>query len=155
MANDMLLEPWRKPIPVAIVPKPQVAEPVVNDVLLDPWPLRGTQPNEPTPEITNAIDAAADRIVAERVVKALVRENRMSLLGKMKALTESASEFNKTTELALDGIAEKIETAKVKRSAAVDKHHGYYDTLIKGIEESTEVIDKLSNGAPLDEDGAN
>ena len=50
-------------------------------LLLEPWPLRGTQPNEPTPALDKAISDAADRIIAERVVKAIVRETRMSKLG--------------------------------------------------------------------------
>ena len=103
--------------------------------------------------ITAAVADAADRITAVRVVTQMVKEGkRMSLLGKMKALTESAQDFNKETETVLDGIADKIAAAKVKRTAAAEKHHGYYDGLIKGIEDSVVVIDRLSNG-PLDSDG--
>lgn len=127
---------------------------MANDILLEPWPLRGTQPDEPTPPLATAISDATDRIVAERVVKALVRENRMSLLGKMKALTESAEDFTKETGDVLDGIAEKIAKAKLKRDAAKDKHHAYYDTIIQGVDESVVVIDRLSNG-PLPEGGGN
>jgi hypothetical protein len=102
------------------------------------------------PDIVHELSEAADRIVAARVVTAMKREGKLSLLGKMKALTESAEDFNKETEVALDGIAEKISAATIKRTAAVEKHHGYYDGLIKGIEESVMVIDKLSNGPLLD-----
>lgn len=76
----------------------------------------------------------------------------MSLMGKMAHLTESAQDFHKSTEATLDGIAAKIETAKAKRDAAAEKHHGYYDTIIKGVDDSVEVIDRLSN-APLPEGG--
>lgn len=77
---------------------------------------------------------------------------RMSLFGKMAALTESAQDFHKKTEEALDGIAEKIAVATEKREDAVAKHHGYYDAIIKGVDDSVSVIDRLSN-APLGEDG--
>jgi hypothetical protein len=76
----------------------------------------------------------------------------MSLLGKMQHLTETAQEFHKETEGVLDGIAEKIAKAKSKRDIAAGKHHGYYDTIIEGVDQSVEVIDRLSNG-PLHGDG--
>lgn len=79
----------------------------------------------------------------------VVREVRMSLLGKLNALTERAADFTKATEAGLDGLAEKIAASEVKRDAALAKHHGYYDAIAKGIDESVEVIDRLSNG-PLD-----
>jgi hypothetical protein len=97
----------------------------------------------------------ADRITAERVVRQLAREGAgMSLLGKMKHLTESARDFHSDTEIVLDGIADKIRLAREKRDAAAEVHHGYYDGIIDGVEESIEVIDRLSNG-PLHEDGGN
>jgi hypothetical protein len=102
-----------------------------------------------------SLERGADTIVAARVLLGTannIREGRLSLLGKMKALTESAEEFNKGTEDVLDGIAAKITTAKTKRDAAAEKHHGYYDGIIKGVEESVTVIDRLSNG-PLPEGG--
>jgi hypothetical protein len=104
---------------------------------------------------TQSLEAGADTIIAARVLLGTannIREGRLSLLGKMKALTESAEEFTKGTETVLDGIAAKIATAKTKRDAAAEKHHGYYDGIIKGVEESVTVIDRLSNG-PLPEGG--
>jgi hypothetical protein len=122
---------------------------------LNPHPFRAlfagpspviTKP-PPVPNITQAVHDAGDRIIAARVVKTMIREgSHMSLLGKMQALTESAADFNKDTESALDGIAAKIAEAKTKREAAVSKHHGYYDGIVKAIEDSTTVIDRLSNG---------
>ncbi len=76
----------------------------------------------------------------------------MSLLGKLQHLTDSAQEFHKETETDLDGIAEKIATGRAKRKVAVEKHHAYYDAIIAGVDESTAVIDRLSNG-PLSGDG--
>lgn len=73
----------------------------------------------------------------------------MSLLGKLNALTERAADFTKATELGLDNLSEKIATAEMKREAALEKHHDYYDAIVKGIDQSVEVIDRLSNG-PLD-----
>lgn len=116
-----------------------------NDFLLVPWPKR-------TPDITQAIADAADRITAVRVVTQMQREGRLSLSGKLAALTESAHDFTKETESVLDGIASKIASAKIKRDDAAAKHHSYYDTIIAGVDESVSVIDRLSNG-PLPEDG--
>lgn len=99
-----------------------------------------------------ALEGAADRLVAARVISAVARDRRMSLLGKMQHLTESAQDFHKETEAALDGIAEKIALGRQKRDSAVEKHHGYYDAIIAGVDESTAVIDRLSNG-PLPEGG--
>lgn len=76
----------------------------------------------------------------------------MSLLGKLSHLTEDAQKFNDETVMVLDGIGEKIAVARTKRDVAKDKHHGYYDTIIKGVEDSVEVINRLSNG-PLSEGG--
>lgn len=106
------------------------------------------------------VEVAADRRYADlrragvrldAVLTAGIREGRrMSLKGKMAALTESAQDFTKETEAVLDGISEKIALARTKRDAAKDRHHGYYDGIIEGIDESTAVIDRLSND-PLGE----
>lgn len=106
----------------------------------------------PKPDITQAVADAADRITAYRVVNQMARKDKMSLLGKLQHLTESAQDFHKETEADLDGIAEKIATGREKRKEAVAKHHAYYDTIVGAVEESTKVIDRLSNG-PLSGDG--
>lgn len=103
-------------------------------------------------DIGHEIAEATDRIVAARVVTKMQREGRLSITGKMAALTERAQDFHKTTEGVLDGIAEKITVAEAKRNVAAEKHHGYYDMIIAGVDESVKAIDRLSNG-PLPEDG--
>jgi hypothetical protein len=100
----------------------------------------------------DVIDAGADRLVTARVLTTIARDRRMSLTGKMAALTERAQDFHKKTETVLDGIAEKIAKAETKRDEAADKHHGYYDGIIKGVDDSVAVIERLSN-VPLGEDG--
>ena len=100
--------------------------------------------------IARAIEDRTDSLIIERL---LVKKGvPVSLLGKMKALTERAEEFTRDTETVLDGIAEKISTATEKRDVAADRHHGYYDDIIKGVEESVTVIDRLSN-VPLGKGG--
>lgn len=106
-----------------------------------------------TPEITQELSELTDRVTALRVVTQMQREGRLSLSGKMAALTERAQDFHKKTETVLDGIAEKIGKAEAKRDVAAGKHHTYYDSVIAGVDESVAVIDRLSNGAPLGEDG--
>ncbi len=96
------------------------------------------------------INANADRIEAYRV--GLREGKRMSLLGKLAHLTADADKFTEETVQVLDGIAEKIALARARRDVAKEKHHGYYDGIIKGVEESVTVIDRLSNG-PLPEGG--
>jgi hypothetical protein len=103
-------------------------------------------------DIKDAVEDLTDRVTALRVVTSMQRNGRLSLTGKLAALTESAQDFNKGTEEVLDSIAAKIELAKTKRDAAAEKHHGYYDTIIKGVDESVVVIDRLSN-VPLSGDG--
>lgn len=100
----------------------------------------------------DVLDAGADRIVAARVLTTIARDRKMSLLGKLQHLTEEAQSFNDETGLALDGIAAKIALGREKRRAAEAKHHAYYDTIIGAVDESTKVIDRLSNG-PLSGDG--
>ena len=95
------------------------------------------------------IENAVDRVVTARVLTHIateVREGRMSLTGKMAALTERAQDFHKKTEAVLYGIAEKITVAEGKRDVAAEAHHTYYDAVIKGVDESVAVIDRLSNG---------
>lgn len=101
-------------------------------------------------DITKALSDRTDSLIIERLL--MKKGVPMSLLGKMKALTESAEDFNKDTSDVLDGISDKIKLATIKRDAAVEKHHVYYDGIIKGVDESCEVIDRLSNG-PLGTDG--
>lgn len=123
----------------------------MTDILIEPWKPHPVTPTKP--DITQAVADATDRITAARVVHQMVRQGKtMSLLGKMAHLTESAQDFHKQTEVVLDGIAEKIETATRKRDEATAKHHAYYDTIIKGVDDSVAVIDRLSNG-PLHSDG--
>jgi hypothetical protein len=124
------------PIPVATVPPPET--PVEAKLIVDP----------------GVLDATTDRIVAKRVMTDIARNERMSLLGKLAHLTEEAQDFHRETEQDLDGISEKIALGREKRKAAVEKHHGYYDAIIAGVDESTKVIDRLSNG-PLHGDGEN
>jgi hypothetical protein len=104
------------------------------------------------PDITFELSELTDRVTAARVVNKLQREGRLSLSGKMAALTERAQDFHKKTETVLDGISEKITTAEAKRDTAAEKHHNYYDGVIAGVDESIAVIDRLSN-APLGEGG--
>jgi hypothetical protein len=103
--------------------------------------------------ITHELGELTDRVTALRVVSKMQREGRLSLSGKMAALTERAQDFHHKTEAVLDGIGEKITAAEAKRDAAKEKHHAYYDGIIAGVDESVSVIDRLSNGAPLGEGG--
>lgn len=98
-----------------------------------------------TPDLTHELSELTDRVTAVRVVNKLQREGRLSLTGKMAALTERAQDFHKETEIVLDRISDKITEAEVKRGEASDKHHRYYDNIITGVEESVAVIDRLSN----------
>jgi hypothetical protein len=104
------------------------------------------------PDIAHELSELTDRVTAVRVVTTMQREGRLSLTGKMAALTERAQDFHKKTETVLDGIAEKISKAESKRDVAAGKHHSYYDGIIAGVDESVAVIDRLSNG-PLQEGG--
>jgi hypothetical protein len=92
---------------------------------------------------------ALDRFLVAAIAANKQVDRRMSLVGKMAALTESAQAFNRDTEKVLDDIAAKIQTALKKRDEAEARHHAYYDGVIKGIDDSVAVIDRLSNG-PLD-----
>ncbi len=96
------------------------------------------------------IEANANRIVDVR--QGIKEGKRMSLMGKLAHLTDDAQAFHKETEDDLDGVAAKIALGREKRKVAVAKHHAYYDTIIAGVDESTKVIDRLSNG-PLHVDG--
>ena len=130
----------------------------MTDILIEPWkppPVTPAKPDDASREIRavtseKTIRANADRLAGVR--QGIKEGKRMSLLGKMAHLTESAQDFHKQTEVVLDGIAEKIETATRKRDEATAKHHAYYDTIIKGVDDSVAVIDRLSNG-PLHGDG--
>lgn len=94
---------------------------------------------------TNRIVEVSKKLDAV-LVAGIEEGRRMSLRGKMAALTESAQDFTKETETVLDGIAEKIAAARTKRDDAAVKHHDYYDSIIQGVDDSIEVIDRLSNG---------
>lgn len=127
-----------------------------DDLLVEPWSNRPTKPDQISIEEALvspfAIAHAADRLVTARVLTNIAREKRLSISGKMAALTERARDFNAKTEGVLDGISEKIAKAEAKRDIAAEKHHGYYDGIISGVDASIADIDRLSNG-PLSEDG--
>lgn len=119
---------------------------MASDLPLEPWRKAAA------PDITTAVSDATDRMIAARVVTTMQREGRLSLAGKMAALTERARDFNTKTETVLDGIADKITKAEARRDMAETKHHAYYDGIISGVDDSIAAIDRLSNG-PLSQDG--
>ena len=128
----------------------------MDDVVLEPWPRRVTELDRPTAhavrEVTSELGIRLNAEIVEAYVNGIQQGRRMSLTGKMAALTERATKFNDDTEKTLDGISEKITKAEAKRDVAAEKHHAYYDTIIKGVDESVAVIDRLSNG-PLPDAG--
>ena len=100
------------------------------------------------PDVRTFLKASAR---LDKSLTAAIKEGKqMSILGKVAALTEQSKDFTTDTVKALDGIAEKISTAVKVRDEAVAKHHGYYDNIIKGVSDSVEAIDRLSN-IPLGE----
>lgn len=105
-------------------------------------PRRRPVVESPGPDVTREIADLTDRVTAVRVITKMQREGRLSLSGKLAALTESAHDFHKGTEAVLDGIEEKIALAKTKRDAAAETHHSFYDGIIKGVDVA--VIDRLS-----------
>jgi len=48
--------------------------------------------------------------------------------------------------------ARPAKIVTVVLNVAAEKHHGYYDGIISTVDDSVEVIDRLSNG-PLGQDG--
>jgi hypothetical protein len=92
----------------------------------------------------------ASRKLDKSLTAAIKEGKQMSVIGKIAALTGSATEFNQSTPVVLDGIAEKIALATKKRDELAAKHHAYYDGIIKGADESMAVVDRLSN-VPLGE----
>lgn len=142
MVRDFVLEPWKQPIPVATVPLPPRSEP---EPILE-------QQIVTEPDVLNAMSASLAAHTGLRSVARDIREGKLSLTGRMAALTERAQDFHKKTEGVLDEIEAKINKADTKLNVAAEKHHGYYDGIIAGVDESVAVVDRLSNG-PLPEDG--
>src|SRR5260370_38159340 len=95
------------------------------------------------PDITHELSELTDRVTAFRVVTTMQREGRLSLTGKMAALTDRAQQFHKKTESVLDGIAEKISKAEAKRDVAADKNHSCSDGTIAGVDNTATVIIRL------------
>lgn len=124
------------------------------DIILEPWkkPASTDDAAREIRAVTSQKIIEANAIRLSGLTDGIKEGKRMSLLGKMKHLTEEAQDFHKETEADLDGISAKIATAREKKKAAVAKHHDYYDAVIAGVNESTKVIDRLSNG-PLHGDG--
>ena len=121
------------------------------DFVLEPW-CKTDDAEREVRAVTNAKDIAHNVARIRSLTDGIREGRRMSLLGKLQHLTEEAQGFDKETGDVLDGIAEKIALGRRKRDAAKEKHHAYYDGIIRGIDQSTEVIERLSNG-PLSGDG--
>lgn len=69
----------------------------------------------------------------------------MSLVGKLNALKERSQDFNQKTGDALDRIMSKMDEADRKRDDAEHKHNLHLDAITKAIDETTDVIEQLSN----------
>lgn len=110
----------------------------MSDLLIEPW-----RKPEAKPDITEAIADAADRVTAVRVV--IQREKRLSLAGKMAALTERANDFTRDTEKVLDGIAEKI--TRRRKSSAISRSKSTTATTTASSRAST-IQSRQSIGCP-------
>ena len=117
----------------------------MTDVLLEPWPLRGTAPDESTPPITKAIDDAVERLIAERVVKTIVREHKMSKLGSIADRIKMKKEAHdkKADEWAarLDAIDKREPAAFAISDAVIDER----DADLKEMEDTMRTLSNLPN----------
>ena len=91
--------------------------------------------------------------VIESSRKLDIRESRSgSLSGKIANLTEDIQAFSQETHTVLDGISDKIATAREKREEAAEAHHSHYDKLIGDFQDSIDAVERLSN-IPLEGGG--
>src|SRR6185437_15010154 len=103
MPDDVLLEPWRHPIPVATVPKPPPPEPA---------PSSG-------PDITQVIEARADSLTIERL--ALKKGITLTATPKLNGLQDAFTQFTARVEKAAANLMQRMDTVAGTTENAVTK----------------------------------
>ena len=74
------------------------------------------------------------------------------LSAKISELASDMEDFNRETDIVLDGIRDKITVARRKRDEASEAQHGHYDGLIGDFQDTIDAVDRISN-LPFDKGG--
>jgi hypothetical protein len=136
--SDFIIEPWRHPIPTAIVPKPQIPAPL---------PVQSLGPSSSGLDpITQAIEDRTDSLIIERLArkKGII----LTTTPKLNGLQDAFKAFTSRVEAAADSLTKRMdsaatttETAIVKFGAAV----GQVEATAKSIDDAA---NQLTNGGP-------
>jgi hypothetical protein len=94
----------------------------------------------------------SSRRLDTHLTRAIRDTRRGSLAGKIADITEQMGDFAQETHVVLDGISDKIATARMKRDEAAEAQHAHFDGLIGDFQDTIDAVDRLSN-FPLDRGG--
>jgi hypothetical protein len=136
--GDFVAEPWRIPIPTAIVPKPHASS--------APLPARPTEPSSSEPDITKAIDDRADSLIIERL--ALKKGIVLTSTPKLNGLQDAFKAFTTRVEAAAESLTKRMDTAAETTETAITK----FGAAVGQVEATAKDIDnaanQLTNGGP-------
>jgi hypothetical protein len=84
--------------------------------------------------------------------KSIRATRRGHLSSKISELAADMEDFNRETDVVLDGLRDKMQLARRKREEATEAQHGHFDGLIGDFQDTIDAVDRLSN-LPFDNGG--
>lgn len=136
MSDDLLLEPWRKPIPVATVPMPAPQAPTLEQqVVTEPVVLNA---------VANSLAAASEL----RSVARDIREDKLTTTPKLNGLQDYFAKFTERVEASVQKLMDKMDGTAGTTEAAVEKFGGAVDKVAATAKAIDDAANQMTNGGP-------
>lgn len=136
MSDDILLEPWRKPIPVATVPMPAPQAPTLEQqVVTEPVVLNA---------VANSLAAASEL----RSVARDIREGKLTTTPKLNGLQDYFAKFTERVEASVQKLMDKMDGTAGTTEAAVEKFGGAVDKVAATAKAIDDAANQMTNGGP-------
>lgn len=136
MSDDLLLEPWRKPIPVATVPMPAPQAPTLEQqVVTEPVVLNA---------VANSLAAASEL----RSVARDIREGKLTTTPKLNGLQDYFAKFTERVEASVQKLMDKMDGTAGTTEAAVEKFGGAVDKVAATAKAIDDAANQMTNGGP-------
>jgi len=130
MPDDVLIEPWRHPIPTATVPKPERQTIQASDV----------------GDIRDVLDARTDSLTIERL--ALKKGIALTATPKLNGLQDAFTAFTSRVEKAAESLISRMDAVAGTTENAVTKFGGAVDKVEATAKSIDDAANQLTNGGP-------
>ena len=126
--DDLLLEPWKRHIPTALVPKPPSPRPATPHVIID------------------AIEARTDSLIIQRL--ALKKGIILTSTPKLNGLQDAFTAFTARVEKAAEALINRMDSVAGTTEGAVEKFGGAVEKVAVTAKSIDDAANQLTNGGP-------